>query len=81
VANSFEENDCENANTRPQVGEHLVVLAHLRRRWSLRGREGFGFLSPSRRAFVKVKFIFFTMPEAENFSESSWIETEPNGGH
>jgi hypothetical protein len=26
------------------------VLAHLRRRWSLSGREGFGFLSPSRRA-------------------------------
>jgi hypothetical protein len=25
VANSFEENDCENANTRAQDGEHLVV--------------------------------------------------------
>jgi hypothetical protein len=28
---------------------HLVVLALLRRQWSLSGREGFGFLSPSRR--------------------------------
>jgi hypothetical protein len=30
---------------------------------------------------VEVKCIFSTMPEAENFSESSWIETEMNGGH
>jgi hypothetical protein len=28
VANSFEENDCENANTQAQDDEHLVVLAH-----------------------------------------------------
>jgi hypothetical protein len=42
VPNSFEENDCENANTRAQGGDHLVVLAHLQRRWSLSGREGFG---------------------------------------
>jgi hypothetical protein len=46
----------------------LVVLAYLRRRWS------FG-------AFVEVKCIFFTTPEVENFSKSSWIETEANGGH
>jgi hypothetical protein len=37
----------KNANTLAHGGEHLVVLAHLRRRWSLRGREGFEFLSPS----------------------------------
>jgi hypothetical protein len=43
VANSFEENDCENANTHAQGGDHLLVLAHLQRRWSLSGREGFGF--------------------------------------
>jgi hypothetical protein len=30
-------------------GDHLLVLAHLLRRWSLRGREGFGALSPSHR--------------------------------
>jgi hypothetical protein len=29
---------------------HMVVLALLRRRWSLSGGEGFGVLSPSRRA-------------------------------
>jgi hypothetical protein len=46
----------------------LVVLPYLRRRWS------FG-------AFVEVKCIFFTTPEVEIFSKSSWIETEANGGH
>jgi hypothetical protein len=30
VSNSFEENDCENANTHAQGGEHLLVLAHFR---------------------------------------------------
>jgi hypothetical protein len=42
VSNSFEENDCENANTRAQGGDHLLVLAHLQRQWSLRGKDGFG---------------------------------------
>jgi hypothetical protein len=88
VANSFEENDCENTNTHAHGDVHLVVLAHLQRRWSLSGRVGFEILSPSRRAcsagfsaFVEVKCIFSTTPEAENFSKSSWIETEVNGGH
>jgi hypothetical protein len=57
----------------------LVVLAHLRRRWSLSGRVGFGTLA-GFSAFVEVKCIFSTMPEAENFSKSSWMETEVNGG-
>jgi hypothetical protein len=57
----------------------LVVLAHLRRRWSLSGREGFGFLSLSRRAcetpiFGEVKRLFSTAPEVGK-------ETEANGGH
>jgi hypothetical protein len=51
-------NYCENAKTRAQDGEHLVVLVLLRRRWSLRGREGFV-------AFVEVKRLFFTAPEAK----------------
>jgi hypothetical protein len=58
----------------------LVVLAHLRRRWSLRGREEFRFLSSSRRAysagfgvFVKVKRLFSTAPEAESPDASSGI--------
>jgi hypothetical protein len=49
-----------------------LVLAHLRRRWSLSGREGFGFLSPSSRAyevgfdaFVEVKCLFSTVLEAK----------------
>jgi hypothetical protein len=59
----------------------MVALAHLRRRWSLSGREGFGFLSPSRRAcevgfdaFWEVKCLFSTAPEVGK-------ETEVNGGH
>jgi hypothetical protein len=59
----------------------LVVLAHLPRRWSLSGREGFGFLSPSHRAceagfdvFWEVKCLFSTAPEVGK-------ETEVNGGH
>jgi hypothetical protein len=31
VPNSFEENDCENANTRAQGGDHMVVLAQAQR--------------------------------------------------
>jgi hypothetical protein len=42
VPNSFEENVCENANTLAHVVDHMVVLAHLRRRRSLSGREGLG---------------------------------------
>jgi hypothetical protein len=59
VSNSFEENDCENANIRAQGGDHLLVFG----------------------AFVEVKYIFSTMPEAVIFSKSSWIEREANGGH
>jgi hypothetical protein len=36
-------NVCENVNTHAHGDVHLVMLAHLRRRWSLSGREGFGF--------------------------------------
>jgi hypothetical protein len=53
----------------------------LQRRWSLSGREGFGFLSPSCRAceagfgaFWEVKCLFSTAPEVGK-------ETEANGGH
>jgi hypothetical protein len=47
------------------------VLAHLQRQWSLSGREGFGFLSPTRSAcevgfdaFMEVKCLFSFAPEA-----------------
>jgi hypothetical protein len=53
----------------------------LRRQWSLCGREGSGFLSPSRRAcevgfrrFRGVETTFSTTPEVGK-------ETEANGGH
>jgi hypothetical protein len=52
-------NNCENGNTYAHGDIHLVVLAHLRRRWSLSGREGFGFFSPSRRA-CKAGFSAFS---------------------
>jgi len=55
---------------------HMHLLVHtwwcwhtLRKRWRLKGREGFGFLSPSCRAcetgfgaFEKMKCIFYIAP-------------------
>jgi hypothetical protein len=32
-------------------------------------------------AFVEVKRLFSTTPEAEIFPKSLWTETEANGGH
>jgi hypothetical protein len=63
-----------------------VVLAHLRRRWSLSGRDGFGVLSTKlarqdSEPFMEVKCTFSTTPVAEIFSKSSWIETEAKGSH
>jgi hypothetical protein len=59
----------------------LVMLARLRRRWSLSGREGLGsFLPPAelvRRdsgVFEELKRLFSTTPEVGK-------ETEANGGH
>jgi len=61
---------------------HIVVYTWwcwhtLRRRWRLKSREGFGFLSPFRRAcevgfdaFEKMKCIFFIAP-VESL-EKSW---------
>jgi hypothetical protein len=50
----------------------LMMLAHLRRRWSLSGRKGFEFLSPSRRAceagfnaFWEMKRLFSTAPDTK----------------
>jgi hypothetical protein len=60
----------KNANTLAHDGVHLVVLAHLRRRWSLSGRDGFG-AGGEMHIFHEVKCIFSTTPKAENFSKSS----------
>jgi hypothetical protein len=47
----------KNANTRAQGGEHLLVFAHLQRRWNLSGSDGFGALS-GFGDFQEVKCIF-----------------------
>jgi hypothetical protein len=52
-------NDCENANTHAHGDVHLVVLAHLRRWWSLSGREGLGVLC----IFVEMKYLFSIAPK------------------
>jgi hypothetical protein len=56
------ENDCENANTHTHGDVHLEMLAHLRRRWRLSGREGLG---AGFGAFREVKCLFFTAPETK----------------
>jgi hypothetical protein len=74
----------ENANTRAQDGEHLVVLAHLwrrwtlRRRWILRDREGFGF-----DAFVEVNAYFPLHRKQRNRGERKslgWPDAELDAG-
>jgi hypothetical protein len=55
-------NDCENVNTHAHGDVHLVVLAHLRRRWSLSGREGF-------RVFEEMKRLFSITPKDEKGGE------------
>jgi hypothetical protein len=78
--NNVSKNDCENANTHAHGDDHLVMLARLRRRWSLSGREGLGSSLPpaelARRdsaVFEELKRLFSTTPEVEN-------QTEVNGG-
>jgi hypothetical protein len=44
--NNASKNDCENANTLARDDETLVVLATLRWRWSLSGRERLGSSLP-----------------------------------
>jgi hypothetical protein len=67
--NIASKNDCENVNTLTHDEDHWVVLAHLRRRWSLSGREGLG-----SGVFEELKRLISTTPEVEK-------EMEANGGH
>jgi hypothetical protein len=71
----------ENANTHAHGDNHLVVLAHLRRHWSLSGREGLGPLSlpPSLRGGIQA----FSRSWNDYFPlrRKSEKETEANGGH
>jgi hypothetical protein len=60
---------------------HLMMLALLRKWWSLSGREGFGFLSSSRRAceaefsaFREIKHLFSTAPDAKKRRRTEVIE-------
>jgi hypothetical protein len=59
------QNDCENANTHAHGDVHLVMLAHLRRQWSLSGRE----------------FQRFSGNETPIFYCAGREETEANGVH
>jgi hypothetical protein len=79
--NNALKNNCENTNTHAHDDVYLVVLAHLRWRWSLRGREGLGpSLPPAELArrdlgvFEEFKRLFSTTPEVRK-------ETKANGGH
>jgi hypothetical protein len=67
--NIASKNDCENANTLTHDEDHLVVLARLRRRWSLSGREGLG-----SGVFEELKRLISTTPKVGK-------EIEANGGH
>jgi hypothetical protein len=53
----------------------MVVLAHLRRRWSLSSREEFGFLSPSLRA-CEAGFDAFCESETPIFHCAGGKETK-----
>ena len=55
MPNSFGENVCENANTRALGGLHVVVLAHLLRRWSLRGGEVLGIPLPPAELARRIR--------------------------
>jgi hypothetical protein len=64
----------------------LVMLAHLRRWWSLSGRQGFGFLSPSRQAceagfsaFQEMKSLFSTAPDAKKWRRTEVTEVTERG--
>jgi hypothetical protein len=70
----------ENVNTHAHGEVHLVVLAYLRRRWSLSGRDGFGTLSLSWRAceagfgkFSEVFFTVFSAPDAGFGCTGHWL--------
>jgi hypothetical protein len=77
--NNTSKNDCENANTLAHDDDHLVVLAHLRWRWSLSGREGLGSsLPPAELArqdsgvFKKLKRLFFFTPMSRFGGNVMW---------
>jgi hypothetical protein len=74
VPNSFEENVCENANTLAHVVEHLVVLAPLRRQWSLSGRDGLGSSLPPAELARRDLGIFEELKRLFSFTPLSRFE-------
>jgi hypothetical protein len=74
--NIASKNNYENANTLTHDEFTLVVLARLRRRWSLSGREGlWSSLPPAELArrdsgiFEELKRLFSTIPEVGKGTE------------
>jgi hypothetical protein len=56
----------KNVNTHAHGDIHLVVLAHLRRRWNLSSRDGFD-------EFLEVFFTVFNAPNAGFGSIGRWL--------
>jgi hypothetical protein len=79
--NIASKNDCENANILTQDEDHLVVLARLRRRWSLSGREGFGSSLPPAELVRRDSAIFEELKRLFSTTPKVGKETEANGGH
>jgi hypothetical protein len=88
-SNIASKNYCENANALTWR-DHLVVLARLRRRWSLSSREGLGSSLPpaelARRdsgVFEELKRLFFTTSEVRKRNggkrrSQRWPDAEPD---
>jgi hypothetical protein len=82
ITNNASKNNCENANTLAHDDDHLVVLAHLRWRWSLSGREGLGSSLPpvelARRdsgIFEELKRLFSFTPMSSFGGVVTWCFT------
>jgi hypothetical protein len=80
--NNASKNDCENGNILAHDNNHLVVLAHLRWRWSLSGREGLGSSLPpaelARRdsaVFEELKCLFSFTPMSRFVGDVTWCFT------
>jgi hypothetical protein len=80
--NNVSKNDYENANTLAHDDETLVVLASLRRRWSLSGRESLRFSLPptelARRdsgVFEELKHLFSFTPMSRFGGDVTWCFT------
>jgi hypothetical protein len=80
-ANIASKNDCENANTLTQDEDHLVVLARLRKQWSLSGREGLGSSLPPAELARRDSGIFEELKQLFSTTSEVRKETEANGGH